>query len=399
MKRAFTDLAIQRLRPPSSGRVEIGDAITPGLVLRVSERNVKSWSVIYKQPGERGLSPSGRPLRGHQHRLTLGQYPAKGLDAARAEAREIMETVLRGEDPAAARREAVRARVANTVEAVAARMIEQDARRNVESWRNIERVLQLHILPRWGARPLADIAWADVRALLDELIADDRRGTAREVRKHLSRLFNFATDRGLLAVSPMAGKRVKDLAQTEAGRELTDAELRAVWHGAGEMGYPFGPLVRLLILTGARKSEWGEARRAELDEGQRCLLVPRDRFKSRRDHLVPLPDATWQIVADLPAWDGYLFSTTGGARPVSGWSRAKARLDRLAGDVAPYRLHDLRVTAASRLARLGIRHEVKEAVLGHAKEGLDSTYNKYDYMEEKRAALATLAEHIRGIVE
>lgn len=142
----------------------------------------------------------------------------------------------------------------------------------------------------------------------------------------------------------------------DAARELTDAELRAVWHAADEMDYPFGPLFRLLMLTGARKTEWAASRRAEIDEPALLLLVPRERFKSRREHLIPLAPAAWGIVTALPRWDGYLFSTTGGQRPVSGWSRAKARLERLAGDgVAPYRLHDLRVTVASRLARLGVR--------------------------------------------
>ena len=83
--------------------MDFGDALAPGLVLRVTQRGVKSWSVIYKVPGERGLSETGRALKGTQHRITLGQYPAKGVEAARAKARSIMETVLKGQDPRADR--------------------------------------------------------------------------------------------------------------------------------------------------------------------------------------------------------------------------------------------------------------------------------------------------------
>jgi integrase len=317
--------------------------------------------------------------------------------------------VSEGRDPRLEIREQNLHRYANTVEAVTRRFIEQDAKRTVASWHRIERCLELHVFPALGGRPMRDIRRADVHALLDELVAQERVGTAREVRKHLSRLFNWAVDREIVPDSPLHGLRRGDLdPDGEAGRALTDEELRAVWAGAGEMGYPFGPMYRLLMLTGQRRGEWAAAERVEIDADRRRLEVPKARYKGRRDHVVPLADAAWEIVAGLPEFSGdhhYLFSTRAGRVPVQGFSKAKARLDALAlaamkpeAVLADYRVHDLRVTCETRLATLGLNREVRDAVLGHAKPGLQRTYNKYDYMEEKREALTAYGAHIMGVV-
>jgi integrase len=394
---------VERLRPPEQGRIELGDEICPGLLLRVTERGVRSFSVIYKVVGEGGISNSGRLLKGPQRRVTLGQWPAIRLTHAREQAREILTAALEGRDVRDERRAQNLVRASDTVENVAERFIRLHAKPNVKSWRNIERVLQLHVLPNWGDRAIRDVKRADVHQLLDALVAAGKVGTAREVRKHLSALFNWAIDREIVPDNPVYGMTRSDLKQTyEAGRSLTDEELRAIWQAAGELGYPFGPLFQLLMLTGQRRNEWANARWAELDAAKRCLEIPRDRYKGGRDHVIPLSDPVWAIVDALPRWPGdYLFSTTDGSRPVSGFSRAKRRLDQLASkhiDLPPYRIHDFRVTCETRLAHLGISQEIRDAVLGHAKPGLQKTYNKYDYLNEKRAALEKYATYLARIL-
>jgi len=188
-------------------------------------------------PGEGGISSSGRLLAGRQHRITIGQYPLIGLAQAREKARELLGPVSEGRDPRPARREANLLRHTNTVETVAKRFIEQDAKRTVTSWKNIERVLDLHVIPRLGMTPIRDVRRADVHELLDELVAANKVGTAREVRKHLSRLFNWAVDRELLTDSPVHGLRRGDLdPNADAGRALTDEELRHIWRAAGDLG-------------------------------------------------------------------------------------------------------------------------------------------------------------------
>jgi len=410
-RRRFTEQGIERLRPPKSGRIELGDEVVPGLVLRVTPRGVKSFSLIYKVTGEGGVSASGRLLKARQHRVTLGQHPALSLKRAREEARRLLEVVTEGRDPRPERREQNLLRHTNTVEAVARRCIEQDAKRTVASWGKMERCLELHVLPELGRRPMRDVRRADVHELLDELVAQERVGTAREVRKHLSRLFNWAVDREIVADNPIHGMVRNDLvANGEAGRALTDDELRVIFHAAGELGHPFGPMYRLLMLTGQRRGEWAQARRSEVHADRRVLEIPAARYKGGRDHVVPLSDPAWGIVEALPVHEGndyYLFSTRAGRVPVSGFSRAKARLDERAltamqeddpeAELSDFRVHDLRVTCETRLADLGFSQDVRDAVLGHAKPGLQRTYNKHDYMDEKRAALAAYAEHIMGV--
>lgn len=416
MKKYFTEAALERLKPPQTGRTEHGDTVVPGLMLRVSQNGVKSWSVLYKVRGEGGISQkTGQPLKGTQRRMTLGQYPMMGVKAAREAAIAVLNHSVNGTDARKERDEALADRLANTVEAVARRFIDQDAKRNIASWKQIERALELHVLPVWGGRAIADIRRSDVHDLLNDIVNRGQTGTARDVRKHLSRLFSWAVDREILSESPLTGLKRKDLQyRADAGRALTENELRSIWKAAEAMGYPFGPYFKLMILTGQRRNEWANATLSEICTKRRVLEVAKARFKGRRDHVVPLSDLAWSIYDAMPKWAGddpHLFSTQGGDVAISGFSKAKSLLDKTAteelrkalGDpkarITKYRIHDFRVTCESRLADLGFSQDVRDAVLGHAKVGLQRTYNKHDYADEKRSALEAYALHLMGVVE
>lgn len=397
---------------PPSGRMEIEDEACPGLLLRVTPRGAKSFSVIYKVPGEGGVSPTGRLRVGKQHRITLGATPPLDLSKAREQARAILSAASEGKDPRAQRREQNLIRHTNTFEAVRKRFIEQEIKPSVRTWTSVERTLKLHVEPHWKDRPISEIRRADVHEVLDGLVQAGKVGTAREVRKHLSRLFNWAIDRELVTDSPIHGMKRGDLEKNEeAGRALTDDELRHIWKAAGDLGYPFGPMFQLLMLTGQRRGEWASAARSEVDTARKVLEVPKARYKGGRDHVVPLPDPAWAIFEGLPEWEGndyFLLSTRDGKVPVSGFSKAKARLDAAVlklmrendpeAELLDYRVHDFRVTCETRLANLGFNQDVRDAVLGHAKPGLQKTYNKHDYLEEKRAALSSYAAHLMGVV-
>lgn len=415
MKKYFTEAALERMKPPAEGRIELGDTVVPGLMLRVTAGGVMSWSVLYKVRGEGGLSPkTGRPLRGTQRRITLGTYPVLGVKKAREAAIEVLEKSIVGTDARKSRDDALVIRLASTVEAVARRFIEQEAKPNIESWKKIERALEMHVLPEWGGRPITEIRRRDIHELLDRFIAKGNPGTASDVRKHLSRLFNWAVDREIITENPLAGLKRKDLQyKADAGRALSDQELRAVWRATTRLGYPFGPFFQLMILTGQRRNEWANAKHSEVCGRRKVLEIPKARYKGRRDHVVPLSPEAWAIYAAMPKWNGldpYLFSTQAGEAPISGFSKAKTYLDELATEelraassesatVLPnYRIHDFRVTCESRLADLGFNQDVRDAVLGHAKVGLQRTYNKHDYADEKRAALEAYAQHIMGVV-
>jgi integrase len=328
----------------------------------------------------------------------------------------VLARACAGVDPRDAQRRAAAEREAGLMSVVAERYVRQSREGTLalHSWHNIARVMRLHVLPRFGDRHIGDIRRAEIHELLDDLIAIGRTGTAREVKKQLSRFFNWAVDRELVEANPVFAMKRPDLAPaTEAGRALSDQELTAIWRAASEMRYPFGTLYQLLMLTGQRRAEWARARRSEHNEAGRWLEVPRYRYKGRRDHVVPLSGAVSQLMDTLPRWseeDHYLLSSQAGHKAVAGFSQGKARLDALAerhlreitgqpnAQMKYFRIHDFRVTCETRLATLGFPQDVRDAVLGHAKPGLQKTYNKHDYLEEKREALEAYGAHIMEVV-
>jgi integrase len=367
--------------------------------------------VIYKVPGEGGVTPNGRLLTGKQHRITLGATPPLDLKTARERAREVLLAASQGRDIRQERAVHFVQRHQNTFEQSFAR-IELEIKPCISSWQNVERVLRRHVQPHWAGKCLDDIRRADIHRILDGLVAQGMSATGSEVRKHLSRFFNWATDRELVHNNPIQGLKRSDLGSSEdAGRALSDTELRYLWRSAWRLGYPFGPLFRVLMLTGQRRGDWAQARSREIDL-RKCLLeIPRARYKSRRDHIVPLSDAVLEVFQRLPATvppNDFIFSSRDGRVPVSG-SKAKAAIDRTAKNLIltedppqslqNYRIHDFRVTCETRLATLGFNQEIRDAVLGHAKQGLQKTYNKHDYFDEKKAALAAYADHIIRTVQ
>jgi integrase len=416
-KKRFTEQGVQRLNydpkvAPRNGRLEIADELCPGLILRVTPKGAKSFSVIYKVPGEGGVTPAGRLLAGKQHRITLGSTPPLDLKSARERAREILLASSQGRDVRQERIEASRKRYQNTFDATFERFIEQEIKPSISSWKNVERVLRLHVRPHWGEKRLHEIRRADIHEILDGLVARGLTATGSEVRKHLSRFFNWAIDRELIGENPIQGLKRSDLGSNEeAGRALSSAELRFIWRSACILGYPFGVLFQLLMLTGQRRNDWAHARLSEIDFGNCALEVPKSRYKSRRDHIVPLSSPVLDVIHRVPACtppNDFILSSRDGRVPVSGFSRAKSMLDSQAGalmknedltwSLQNYRIHDLRVTCETRLANLGFNQEIRDAVLGHAKQGLQKTYNKHDYFEEKKVALAVYAAHISEIV-
>src|SRR5258708_5211402 len=200
--------------------------------------------------------------------------------------------------------------------------------------------------------------------------------------------------------------RPKDVIGKKAPRKrvLDDNELRALWHASEKLGYPYGPFYRLLVLTGQRKSEVAGARWREFDLEKKVWTIPTERMKMDTAHVVPLSAEVVEILKRLPRFRNgdHLFSTDFGMTAVNGFSKAKARLDRaildeLPSGLPPFVNHDVRRTVRTHLAALPIAPLVAERVIAHAKQGLDKTYNLYEYLPEKRHALELWAARLRGI--
>jgi integrase len=388
-------------------RTEVHDARIPGFVVRVAPNGAKTFSFVY------------RPRGGGKHRrVTLGAWPvdpaarADALEKLRRRALALQAQVAAGRDPVqeekdAQAKERERRPRARTVAWMAEEYVRREAKPNVATWRAAEAALAKHWLPVIGDVPIAEVTRQQLYDVLDALVAERRLGAAGQARKFITRLFNWGLERGYLDRTPLPLRHKGLSGRNRPGRAraLGDDELTAVWLGAAQLGTPWRQAVRVLLLTGCRRNEVLEARRSELTR-DRWLEIPAERYKTARDHSVPLSDAAWAEIESLPRFlhpDPYLFSVRGGAAPVRGLVRAKQRLDEeaakvLGRELRPYRLHDLRVTCRSKLAQLRVPHDVAEAVIGHAKQGVTAIYNKHEYRDERREALDRYAQHVLQLV-
>jgi integrase len=405
MPKALTVQSVERLKPDPNKRLEIPDGLLTGLYLVIQPSGARSWAVRYRH--------GGRPIK-----LTLGPYPALDLTSARAKAKEELRSVASGMNPAAEKIEAARrARDGGVDQDLVSRQIDLFVERHLQPNRSesyakdSKRLLEKEVRPLWGERRVQDITRRDVVELLDRIADRGAPITANRVLALIRRFFNWLIERSVVEKSPC--DRVKaPAAEATRDRVLSDGEIRWLWKATERHAYPFGPFVRLLLLTGQRRDEVAKARHKEFSEPG-LWRIPRERTKNGTAQDLPLSEAAQEVLADLPRISGpagYLFTTTGNS-PISGYSAGKQRLDKLVLEAAQeetaetelprWTLHDLRRTAASGMARLGTPVHIIEAVLNHqsgAISGVAAVYNRHSYTDEKRRALDAWSRHVMQIV-
>lgn len=373
---------------PSTSDIFLWDTDLKGFGLKVTAKGAKTYLLQYRMGGR------GSPTR----RYTIGTHGSPWTpENARQRAQELLLLVRRGIDPAEVERAQRHANVELAFDRYVDFFTERYAKREQpRSWKQAQQTLKLHAVPRLRSKPLPLIERREIAALLED-VAEDRAATARYLHATLRKLFRWAVSRGDLVHSPMSEMSAPAPAAVR-DRVLDDGELVAIWKATGELGFPFGPIFRLLMATGQRREEVGGMDWEEVDLPSRTWTVPASRSKNGVAHVVPLNDlamAELRPIAEIRE-QGLVFSTTGSTAP-SGWSKAKARLDGVAsgraelkGREKPWRTHDLRRTLATGLQRLGVRFEVTEAVLNHvsgARSGVAGVYQRHTWAAEKRDAL------------
>jgi integrase len=262
------------------------------------------------------------------------------------------------------------------------------------------------IIPAWSGRRSSSITRPDVHALLDAIADRGSPVMANRVLAAIRRLFNWATERDLVAVS--SWEKVKaPAAETSRDRVLSDDELCLVWQGAETIGWPFGPIVQMLILTGQRRAEVAGMRWAEVDLANRIWTIPAARCKNNIEHRVPVSNQAIAILESLPRIAGSeLIISYTGRSPFDGFGPAKVRLDaaiavKSGAPVPDWRLHDLRRTFATGCARLGVQLPVVEKLLNHVGgsfRGVAGVYQRFDFASEQRSAVEIWARHVESVV-
>lgn len=403
--KALTTKAIENLKPNPAKRLELPDPALTGLYLVVQPGGAKSWALRYRH--------AGKPKK-----LTLGRWPVMGLAEARQAATDAAQRVERGEDPAGekAATKAARRDPAFVDHSLFRHAVETFLRRHASRNRRADDVAAMfrrEVMEPWGDRKLQDITKRDCVHLLDAIVDRGSPITANRLRAHLNTFFTWARSRDEIAANPLEG--VKPPApEKPRDRVLTADELRLLWSACDGLGYSFGPIYRLLLLTGQRLREVAEMTWPEV-KGDLWSL-PAARSKNGDEHFIPLSPEVLAIMETLlHSGAGYVF-TTNGKMPVSGFTRAKQRLDRAmfealnkgrSDDAEPmqipaFTIHDLRRTAASGMAALRFPPHIVEAVLNHksgTRRGVAGVYNRHDYQEEKRAALNAWARYVMQLVE
>ena len=376
---------------PAAHRREIPDAGCRGLYLVVQPTGRKAWAVRYR-------------FEGKPRKLTLDA--GLTLASARKAATDALHELERGNDPAALKfdaeakaEKAATERERDTVQRLAEQFIEKYAKRKTRpsSWRQAEHVFNNIVLPAWRGRVVHDIQRRDIRELVEN-VAVDRPVMANRALAHLSRFFNWLCEQDIVAASPCAG--VKPPAKENArDRVLSDDEIKALWHACDAIGGAVSPVVKLLLLTGQRCGEVVGMRRSEIS-GDVWTLSPA-RTKNKERHEVPLSGRALAIIEAMPAIDEDFVFTSSKTKRLGNMSHAKAALDASMKPKQPWVLHDLRRTAASGMAALGIKLPVIEKVLNHKSgsfRGIVGVYQRHEYAAEKRDALQRWANHVEGLV-
>ena len=372
------------------------------------ERNVFVWDTEIRGFGLK-VTPGGKKMyvlqyrmggRGHPtRRYTIGPHGPLTPDQARNMALELRAKVAKGIDPGKERvrihRQALSSG-ANTFGRLAETYIKRECPRLARGL-DVASVIHREILPHWSDVPVMELRKRDAIALTDHLIDAGKPAAALKLYEVIKRIGNWLVERDELEVSPFANMK-PPAKRTIRDRSLKDHEIAAIWSVCGEIGYPFGPVLRLLLLSGQRRNEVAEMRWGELDLDNREWLIPGERSKNSKPHLIPLSDQVLEIIDSLPHFGGpFVFSGTDGRRPVSGFSKVKHRIDHLSG-VNAWRLHDLRRTVRTGMAALRVPETVSEKVLNHQPDVLARTYNVHTYDAEKREALERWAHHVMDVV-
>jgi integrase len=373
--------------------IHFDDAL-PGFGFRLRRRSSdapikRTWIAQYRRGGA-------------TRRVKLGEGGVLTAETARLAARKLLAAVALGQDPQADRADR-RAKDGFTLRGVvdeylAAKQPEVRAGTFV----GIRRYLTAGYFRPLHAMAIDTITRKDIAARLVAITRENGTVTAARARVAINTFFVWAMQMGLVEHNPVVGT-IQPKDSEGRTRVLIDAELAAVWRASDEYG-EFGRIVRLLVLTGSRRVEVGGLRWSELDREAGTWTLPAARSKNGRAHTLPLPPAAWQIIDAVPRRVGrdHLFGLHA-AKGFTTWWLGKAELDRRLGDsVAPFTLHDIRRTVATRMADLGVQPHVIEAVLNHYsghRRGVAGIYNRSSYEREVKAALALWADHIHARAE
>jgi integrase len=312
------------------------------------------------------------------------------------EAQRVLAERAAGRDPQAEKQTSKRRIRSEQVAELVAEFIARHASQN-RTGAETARIFHREVLPHWASWTVGEVRKRDVIALLDRVRERGSPIMANRVLAAVRRFFNWCVGRGILEMSPCSGIAAPAREQPRH-RVLSDEELGLVLEATRQIGFPFGSIVEVLALTGQRRDEVGRMAWEHLDFGRQLWVIPGEHAKNGRPHLVQLSAPVLALLEGLPRTGGLVFSRDG-RTPFQGYSKAKARLDRLSG-VSSWTLHDLRRTVVSGMARLGVAPHVADKILNHQSgtiSGVAAVYQRHEFLVERKQALRLWGEHVQAL--
>ena len=389
-RKRLTDARIRSLRPEKSRR-EVWDT-EPGFGLRIAPTGRKSFIYLYR-------------FNGKSRRLTLGVYPRTSLADAREIVAKSVKTLEQGNDPGAEKINARKAlRDAESFEELAFQWVERWAKPNRKSWRAAQRELEIDAIPAWGKKKAYDIKQKDVFALVEQIMDRGSPIQANRTLGLLKQVFKFGVQRGIIDASPAVAID-KPAKETRRDRVLSESEIRAFWIGLDRSIMTEGvkTALRLCLVTAQRRGEVAGMRRSEIDGN--WWIIPKERSKNGKAHRVPLSPLAKSLIEHASS-DDYLFpsprktGSNGEQIPIEARALTNAiTKNRNVFDTDRFCTHDLRRTAATRMAELGVTRFDISKVLNHTDREVTAVYDHYAYDAEKKKALLKWGRRLQEILE
>jgi integrase len=407
-QRALTKQIVEKTPTETARDLFVWDSKVPGFGVRIYPTGKRIYVFQY------------RTRRGQQRRVAIGLHGPFTVETAREVAADLYGAVRKGGDPAEEQKTATqqhRDAIEEVIEEFMGRYMAGKGRapRYIEETR---RNFEKHVLPRWQGRALRSITRRDVIELLDEIVDEGKPIAANRTLAAVRKLFNWAVRRGIIEASPVTLVEMPG-AERKRERTLAPDEIRTVWAATNQLGYPFGHFFRMALATGQRREEVARMRTEDADEGERIWTLSSEMTKAGRAHVVPLSPLALDILGEAKEAARLLFGepvdaepatyvfTTRGDRPISGYSKAKARLDQLVAtarseaglpDLERWTIHDLRRTVGTGLGKLGVSRFIIARVLNHADRTVTGIYDRYEYLDQKRHALEAWGQYLENLI-
>jgi integrase len=379
MRVLLTDRFCERAKS-TSVQTDYFDENVSGLALRVSAKGIKAWTLHF-------TGPTGKRVR-----ITLGRYPSTSLANARTLALDAKSAVADGRDPRGAGDEM-------TVNDLAARYVEIHAA-GLRSADEIKRRIYRNIVPIIGNVKLSELHRRDATRVIDAVAKRNAPGEAMRCFEDLRAMLRWAVSRGDLDHNPIEGMR-KPQGSKPRERVLSDDEIRTLWSGLPQalaLTPEYQRVIKLCLVTGQRVGEVAGMTRGELDLKHKLWHLPGARTKNGHAHTVPLSPLAIELIGNADSEQVFPNSTRKPSLAVSGIIyRAQHRFG-----IAQWSVHDLRRTALTGMAKLGVAPIVLGHIANHrttTKAGMTlSVYVHHAYEKEKREALELWADRLQGII-